>query len=64
MESGSPEVVADAESKTEIAENLPLDEKIKAEWDGDVKIREEFRNNFSAYKAFRNAQERGQVRRR
>lgn len=41
---------------------LPPDERAKAEWDRDAKLRAEFGDDFARYAAFSKAQARGQVR--
>lgn len=43
--------------------NLPIDEKAKAEWDADPKVRAEFAQKFGSYLAYRKAEDAGKIRR-
>jgi hypothetical protein len=42
--------------------NLPAAERCKLAWDKDPDLRAEYRNNFDAYKAFEEAQEKGRIK--
>jgi signal peptide peptidase SppA len=52
---------ADASAATKPDPALPLDERIKAEWDGNANLRNEF-TSFEAYAGVRRAEERGRLR--
>lgn len=41
---------------------LPFDERVKAQWDKDAKLRSEYLENFDAYRAFERANAKGLVR--
>ena len=42
--------------------NLPVEERAKAEWDKDPALRAEFKDNFTAFLAFKKADEAGSVK--
>ena len=42
--------------------NLPVEERAKAEWDKDPDLRAEFKDNFTAFLAFKKADEAGSVK--
>lgn len=42
--------------------SLPLDERCKAEWDRDPKLRQEFNNKLESYTAFKKREETGQAK--
>lgn len=44
------------------ASSAPIDERAKAKWDSDAKLRAEFGDSFTAYLAFAKAQDAGRVR--
>ncbi len=52
VETGAGEVDADA----------PIEERTKAAWDKDAKLRSEFNNDYDCYLAFTKAEENGQVK--
>ena len=55
FESASPE-------KTKIDKDAPLEERAKAEWQSDAKLRSEFADDYDAYFAFKKANEANQVK--
>ena len=48
--------------KVEVSDDAPLEDRAKANWHNDAKIRAEFGNDFDSYLAFAKASEDGQVR--
>ncbi|MBL4835745.1 MAG: S49 family peptidase [Pseudomonas sp.] len=52
----------DPKAKVEEDPDAPLEERAKAAWDADKELRAEF-GKFETYMAYRNAEERGQVKR-
>ena len=56
----TPEVEAPASS--DVDDDAPVEEKAKAEWDGDAKLRKEFSNDYDAYLAYARAADAGHVR--
>lgn len=45
-----------------VDKNLPFDERIKAQWDADAKLRAEFGDDFKVYAAYAKAEAAGNVR--
>lgn len=68
MQASAPEPVAVPEApepepvKPEEDENAPIENRAKASWDKDAKLRAEFGNNYAAYLAYRQATAAGQAR--
>ena len=58
----TPEVQASETAESE-NDNRPLEERAKAQWDKDAKLRNEFDGDYDAYLAFEKAVEAGSVKR-
>lgn len=53
---------AQAASVAKVAADAPLEDRCKAEWDGDSELRAEFGNDYKSYTAYMEADEAGLVR--
>ncbi len=67
LAAAAPEALAFAAAPDDVAqseaeENLPVEEKAKAEWDKSPALRAEFGNNFKTYAAYRAAEASGRVK--
>ena len=51
------------EADRSVDPSLPLDERIKAQWERDADLRAEFGGNFELYQSYAAAEEAGQVKR-
>lgn len=57
-----PSFEMSATSKTKIDKNAPLEDRTKAQWQSDSKLRTEFNNDYDSYFAYRKANENQQVK--
>ena len=57
-----PNVEAQANQKVKTNTNLPLEQRAKALWDEDAKLRAEFGDDFESYHSFAKAEEDNQVK--
>ncbi len=57
-----PSFEASISNKTKIDKNAPLEERAKAEWQDDAKLRSEFNNDYDSYFAYKRASENQQVK--
>ena len=57
-----PNFEASASNKTKIDKNAPLEDRAKAEWQDDAKLRSEFGNDYDSYFAYKKASEANQVK--
>lgn len=55
-------VVTGGDTGASLSDSAPIEDKAKLSWDKSPETREEFRNNFGAFLAFRKAEAAGQVR--
>lgn len=58
----SPNFESTSQEKAKIDKDAPLEERAKAEWQSDVKLRSEFADDYDAYFAFKKANEANQVK--
>jgi ClpP class serine protease len=57
-----PNFEANISSKVKIDKNAPLEDRTKAEWQDDAKLRSEFNNDYDSYFAYKKASENQQVK--
>ena len=57
-----PNFEASTSNKTKIDKNAPLEDRAKAEWQDDAKLRSEFGNDYDSYFAYKKASEANQVK--
>lgn len=57
-----PNFEASVSNKTKIDKNAPLEDRAKAEWQNDSKLRTEFNNDYDSYFAYKKANENQQVK--
>lgn len=57
-----PNFEANAPTKPKIDKSAPIEERAKAEWQDDPKLRSEFGNDYDSYFAYRKASETNQVK--
>lgn len=53
---------ASASESSDVDQSLPVEERCKAEWDKDSKLRAEFGNSYSSFLAYKKAEEKGQIK--
>ncbi len=57
-----PSFEVSSSNKTKIDKNAPLEDRAKAEWQDDAKLRSEFNNDYDSYFAYKKASENQQVK--
>ena len=57
-----PNIEANMQSKSKIDSNAPIEERTKAEWQNDSKLRTEFDNDYDSYFSYKKACEAGQIK--
>ena len=57
-----PNIEASMQSKSKVDSNAPLEERTKAEWQNDSKLRTEFDNDYDSYFSYKKACEAGQIK--
>ncbi len=57
-----PSFEANTSNKTKVDKDAPLEDRAKAEWQNDSKLRTEFSNDYDSYFAYKKATENNQVK--